>query len=199
MPKTIQFPKTPRGNDPADHVDDHKYESQVRNLVENKTDELGWLEDFTVTDEEAEQISDPVFIIPHLIVSGHIVLVAAEPNGGKTTIFFHFAGEMVKSGQRVIYVNADTSAGDAKSFIVKAKQLGIELLLPDMKLGKSMDDVVANMEGMNNRSVDLNGFVFVFDTLKKMTDVINKGAAKKLFKTLRGLSAKGATIILFAW
>jgi len=38
----------------------------------------------------------------------------------------------------------------------------------------------------------------VFDTLKKMVDVINKGKARELYKTLRGLSAKGMTIVLLA-
>ena len=43
-----------------------------------------------------------------------------------------------------------------------------------------------------------SGQVFIFDTLKKMTDVINKRAAKDLLATLRGLSTKGMTIILLA-
>jgi hypothetical protein len=46
--------------------------------------------------------------------------------------------------------------------------------------------------------VNLSGHVFIFDTLKKMTDVINKSSAKRLLRLLRSLTAKGATIILLA-
>jgi hypothetical protein len=44
----------------------------------------------------------------------------------------------------------------------------------------------------------VRGTIFIFDTLKKMTDVIAKSKAKGLYQTLRGLSAKGMTIVLLS-
>lgn len=153
---------------------------------------------FIVTKEEAALLADPEFIIDGLTVSGHLIVIAAAPNAGKTTIFFHLSGEMVSEGYKVVYVNADTSAGDAKEYVFKADEWGITLLLPDMKIGSSMDDVVVSIKEMNNEIEDLSGYVFVFDTLKKMVDVIHKSAAKGLFRLLRSMTAKGATIILLA-
>jgi len=157
-----------------------------------------WMEDFTMSLEEAGELSDPEFIVDGLIVAGHLVVVAAEPNGGKTTIIFALSADMVKRGYQVVYINADISAGDAKDFIETAHERDIKLLLPDMKVGKSMGDIVSNLARMNSAAVDLSNHVFVFDTFKKMCDVINKRSAKLLLGLLRSMTAKGATIILLA-
>ena len=159
---------------------------------------ISWTEEFKVTQEEAEAFADPNFIIAGLIVQGQLHIIAAEPNGGKTTVFFYLAGEMVAKGFRVVYVHADVSAGDSKEFVEKAEKGGISLLLPDMKVGKSMADIVAKLENQNKTASDLSGVVFIFDTLKKMADLINKSATKRIMSTLRGLTAKGATVICLA-
>ncbi|KKO11595.1 AAA family ATPase [Pseudohongiella sp.] len=162
------------------------------------TNPFDWMEDFTMSLEEASELSDPEFIIPGLIVAGHLIVVPAPPNGGKTTIFLDLSADMVKRKYQVIYINADISAGDAKGFIETADEAGIKLLLPDMKVGKSMRDIVSNLERMNNTAVDLSKHVFVFDTFKKMCDVINKRSAKSLLGLLRSMTAKGGTVILLA-
>lgn len=158
---------------------------------------LDWATGFTLTTEEAEQMSDPDFLYPNLIIAGHVVVIAAEPNGGKTTIFIHVAAELSASGCKVYYVNADTSGGDAKAMVQHAHNYGYQLLLPDLA-GRSMDEVVAYLAAMNEARADYSETVFIFDTLKKMTDVINKSRAKELYKLFRGLSGKGMTIILLA-
>ena len=158
---------------------------------------LSWTDSFTLTDEEADMIAEPKWVYPNLIIQSHIMVFPAPPNGGKTTLFIWIAGKITKDYQ-VYYVNADIASADAKSLIAESKEKGFTLLLPDMKAGLSMNDVVSNLETMNERNDDYSNCVFIFDTLKKMTDVINKSSSKKLYKTLRGLSAKGMTIILLA-
>lgn len=61
-----------------------------------------------------------------------------------------------------------------------------------------MEKVIDNLKIMNEEGGGFSNTVFIFDTLKKMTDVINKSRAKELYKLLRGLSAKGMTIVLLA-
>ena len=97
---------------------------------------LAWTEAFMLTKEEADAISDPVWIDPGFIVQGHLIAVVSAPNGGKTTIFLHLAGRWAKKGHVVYYVNADTSASDAKRMVRQAEQDGFQLLLPDMKAGR---------------------------------------------------------------
>ncbi|WP_449284414.1 hypothetical protein [Marinobacter sp. PE14] len=161
-------------------------------------DPLGWIGGFEVSDDEMDEIQNSEFIADGLIVRGHLVAVVAEANGGKTTIFFHLAGEMVEKGYTVVYVNADVSGGDAKPYHAMAKEKGIRLLLPDMKVGKSMDGVVKMLEKMRLAEGDYSDYVFIFDTWKKMCDVLSKRDAKNVFMTLRALTARGMTIILLA-
>jgi hypothetical protein len=105
---------------------------------------------------------------------------------------------MVDKGYEVVYVNADVSGGDAKKFHYAAKKMGVTLLLPDMKVGKSMSNVVDDLQTLNSESANLDGLVFIFDTLKKMADVISKQKSANLYKLFRSLSAKGMTIILLS-
>lgn len=159
---------------------------------------LDWTKEFILSNEEVDAIADPEWIIPNLIISGHILLIPAEPNGGKTTIMFHLAAEMVREGYQVHYVNTDISGGDAKPLVKKAKDDGFLLLLPDMKVGMNMDSVLYELIEMANSEERFDDVVFIFDTLKKMVNVISKSAAKGLFELLRSLSAKGMTIVLLA-
>ena len=159
--------------------------------------DFDWVDKLELSLEEAEKISAPEWIVENLVIRGHVHVFPAEPNGGKTTIFLHLAGEMVIDGYKVFYVNADTSGGDAKSMVIEAHERGFKLLLPDLT-GGSMNDIVDKLRSMNEATVDFSNVVFIFDTLKKMTDVINKARAKELYKLLRSLSGKGMTIILLA-
>lgn len=168
-----------------------------KTLNESKTN-LSWTEKFKVSKKEAEQYDNPTWLYPHLIISGHVIAVPAQPNGGKTTIFMFIAAKLSESGLDIFYVNSDVGQSDAKSMVNYAEDNGFNLLLPDMKEGQSMESVVNNLIAMNEQGGDFSNQVFIFDTLKKMTDVINKSRSKDLYKLLRGLSAKGMTIILLA-
>lgn len=159
---------------------------------------MDWASEYELSKAEADAIAAPEWIVENLIISGHVVLIPAEPNGGKTTIMFHLSGEMVKQGFDVYYVNADISGGDAKPMVDLAKTKGFTLMLPDMKAGKSMDTVLENLINMTNDDKRYDNVVFIFDTLKKMLNVISKNAAKRFFELFRTLSAKGMTIVLLA-
>lgn len=187
------IPRTDRGNDPNDHRDDPHYLGRAEVL-----DPFGWMEEFTLTDAEIDDLTDPVWIVPDLVIQGHLLIIVAEPNGGKTTIFAQLAGEMVKNGYRVLYVNADIAGSNAAEFVDRAKTGGWAALLPDMKAGRSMADVVARLEAMNADGADVSGVVLILDTLKKCVDVIAKAQARKFLHLLRSLSTKGMTIIALA-
>ncbi len=158
---------------------------------------LDWVSGFSISMSEAEAMSNSDFLFPNLIIRGHVGAYPAEPGAGKTTIFRKVAGEMAADGMQVFYVNADTSGGDAKEMVEHAQENNYTMLLPDLA-GRSMDEIVSNLAMMNEIKADYSDMVFIFDTLKKMTDVINKSRSKELYKLFRGLSGKGMTIILLA-
>ncbi len=189
----VVLPRTDSGNDP----NDHRAESDYLNRAA-VTDPFAWLEEFTLTEAEIEELTDPVWVVPDLVIQGHLLIVVAEPNGGKTTIFMHLANVMVKAGYRVLYVNADIAGSNAAEFVERARAGGWTALLPDMKAGRSMQDVVVRLEDMNESGADVSGVVLILDTLKKCVDVIAKAQARKFLQLLRSLSTKGMTIAALA-
>ena len=155
-----------------------------------------FMSEFEVTLKEAEQYDDPEWAYENLIILGHMSVIVAEPNAGKTTIFMNeVCPKLVKAGYEVIYVNADVGQADSKSMVKHALDNCYRLLLPDMKEGLSMNRFVEQLQHANDNGKKFPKHVFIFDTLKKMTDVINKHHAKELFNLLRSMTAKGATIV----
>jgi hypothetical protein len=174
------------------HVDDFMHGASAAE------DPLGWVKDCVLSEEEMDMIANPEFIIDNFIISGHIVAIVAKPNGGKTLLFMHLAGVMATADYRVIYVNADTGAGDAKPMKVQADANGFTLATPDLA-GDSvgMGGVVDQLRTMAaKKDEDYSKIVFIFDTLKKMTNLMNKTESKELYILFRKLTAKGMTIVV---
>ncbi len=190
--KEAALTRTERGNDPADHRDQETYLDTLDTIP---------LEDewsaFEMSDDELNKMKDKNWIYPNLILEGHIIVIPAPPNAGKTTVMMWVAGAIADSCE-VIYVNADVGSSDVREMVLFAKEKGFRMLTPDMKLGKSMADVITLLRHFNDTSTDLSGKVFILDTLKKAVDVINKSQAKNIMSLFRGLTAKGATVVLLA-
>jgi len=158
---------------------------------------LAWINKYKPTDNDMEKLNSAEFLIDGIIPRGQLTVVCSEANVGKTTIFFHLAGEMTNKVQHVIYVNADASPDQAKEYHDKSKELRIELLLPDFS-GDGMHGVVDNLYKTVQEGHDLTEYVFIFDTLKKMTEMINKSSVSKTMGLFRQLTGRGATVIALA-
>lgn len=162
-------------------------------------DPLAFLSRFQMTKEQAEEISDPTWVEPGLVADGHIVAVVAKPNGGKITILFHLACKWAADPHRtVVFVHADTNPSDAKRMLQIAQRHGVNYLTPDFMLGQSMRNVVEELQQLAQTDVDLTGHVWLFDTLKKMTNVIQKEGLRNLLGLMRKLCMKGMTCVLLA-
>ena len=162
-------------------------------------DPLAFMSRFQMTQEQAEEISDPTWLEPGLVADGHIVAVVAKPNGGKTTVLFHLACKWAADQHRtVVFVHADTNPSDAKRMLQIAQRYGLNYLTPDFMLGQSMRNVVEELERLAQTDTDLTGHVWLFDTLKKMTNVIQKEGLRNLLGLMRKLCMKGMTCVLLA-
>lgn len=155
--------------------------------------------DMTLTSKEVAKMNDAKFIVPDLVVSGHVAAFISPGNGGKTTIFIHLCEAMVEEGYTVTYLNLDGNPDDLKRHFAHAEQHGYTVVSPDACEGGGMDQIMARFKALaDSPDTDLNGYVFIIDTLKKVTDVINKSQAKEVYKIFRAMSVKGATVCLLA-
>lgn len=150
------------------------------------------------TNEMMEKIEQARFIWKRLFVSGHMIMICSEANGGKTSILIQAAADIAANGLDVWYVNLDASAADLKSYHDHAQSNRYRLVAPDMHQGKSVEDVKKILEEIAATDEDLSNLVLILDTLKKFNDMMNKTNSSGFFALLRRLTARGVTIIALA-
>lgn len=150
-----------------------------------------------VTEEIIQNIADAKFAWRQLIPEGHMVVICSKANGGKTTLMVHIAGEMAKSGYRVMYINADASASDIKDYKFHAMEYGYTLINPDLTNGTA-EKVIEELRQISTAEGDFSKAVIVLDTLKKFGDMMNKTKSKQFNSLLRTLTTKGITVICLA-
>jgi len=163
----------------------------------NRTSSLGtFFDDLILRSEDVQKMADAEFLIPNMIVRGHVAAYVAPGNGGKTTVFVYLCEQLALLGVDVLYVNVDASPGDLKRHFKHAKLHKYKVVAPDARDGKSCADVIDKLKSLALSDLDLSNHVFIIDTLKKFVDVIDKRMAKELYRLFRSLTVKGATICL---
>mgnify|MGYP005636085375 CR=1 FL=1 len=160
-----------------------------REYVSGKFMEM--LDEHRLTKEEIDQFAEPTWLVDNLVIKGHLSAFPAPANGGKTLLFMELARELA-SENLVVYINMDISGVGSRRHWKQAEESGIHWVTPDLKgsnINKLMSDLYASpLE-------DLKNTVIIIDTLKKLTDMIDKRKSKGLYKSLRRLTSKGATVI----
>jgi ABC-type cobalamin/Fe3+-siderophores transport system ATPase subunit len=147
---------------------------------------------FAITQADVEGVRETEFLYRQVFPRGHLIAVVGLPGAGKTTIMEYVAGQITGT---VLYVTADISAGDIPEARRRAVAGGYHLLAPDIKVGLSMDDVIFKLNALAVSDQDLSDTVIIIDTLKKITDVISKRLSANVYKMLRALTGRGATVI----
>ena len=172
-------------------------EYQTQQPAVTKRGLVSAFDQFKVSEEVINSMSNPDWLYENLLIRGHLIAIPAPPNAGKTTIMLHIAAQLAGKGLQVFYLNADVSGGDAKPMWHRAEEAGFALLLPDIANG-TMGDFMSVLKQFAQGNEDLSSLVIIVDTLKKMTDVINKRESKAVYGTLRALTAKGGTVVLLS-
>lgn len=174
-----------------------------RNMFEDlslKTSTSGSLDnlfkDLVLKEEHVNKMADAEFLIPNMIVRGHVAAYIAPGNGGKTSIFIFLSELLAAKGLKVLYINVDGSPSDLKRHHAHASLHNYQVIAPDAVDGKSAQDVINNLKAIIENNLCCDDYVFILDTLKKFTDVIDKRQSKELYKLMRALTVKGATICL---
>jgi hypothetical protein len=147
-------------------------------------------------DEDVQRMKDADFLIPNMIVRGHLAAYIAPGNGGKTTIFTYLAGLLASKGLEVFYINVDGSPGDLKRQQQHAVSYGYSVIAPDARAGGSIDAVIKLLRDFASSDADLSNTVFILDTLKKFVNVIEKREARGYYQLMRSLTVRGSTICL---
>jgi len=150
---------------------------------------------FGVTQEDVQNMKETRLLYHDTFPQGHLIGIVGEPGAGKTTVLELVAGALTKEGLIVCYLNNDIAAGDIPEAMRRAVEGGWGLHAPDIKPGENTEGFVAVLEAMANSNEDLSNVVIIIDTLKKITDIINKQKSAKVYKILRKLTGRGCMVI----
>jgi KaiC/GvpD/RAD55 family RecA-like ATPase len=163
-----------------------------------KVDPLASILRCEMSTEQVAKLADQKFVEPGLIVHGHVIVIPAPPNAGKTTIVFFNLAPQWTTQYIVLYVDADSNPSDVKRMHAHAMKHGIRYITPDYIEGGSAEKTLRDLEALAKSDADLGFHVLVIDTLKKFANVIHKAGMRTLMKLFRKLSSKGMTVILLA-
>lgn len=158
-------------------------------------DPLEALSNFAVNEEMVREMEASTIIWRSVIVNKHIGAWIAPGNGGKTTAAKQAAGELAQAGHTVMFFQEDAGAGDIPALHEHAEKHGY-LLLNSTLSQSTPEQQLAVLQRFVKEGANLDGFVMFFDTLKKYTDLMSKGGARAFFTLMRGLTQRGATIVL---
>jgi len=138
-------------------------------------------------------IKETTFLYKKVLPRGHLIAIVGEPAAGKTTVMEYICSKIEGT---TLYFNADIPSTHLPETHRRATSGGYKLLNPDSKgNGLDMDDAVKILERLSKSDTDLSEYNIVIDTLKKITDMISKGASSRIYKMLRALTGRGATVI----
>jgi hypothetical protein len=148
-----------------------------------------------VTQEKADAIGKGTYRFLKVVPAGQFMVVVGPPNGGKTALAEYMAARMTG---RATYINMDIPSTHVPAAYAYAQKGGYKLICPDMEPGVSIQDVVTLLRGAANSDEDLSEDTFIIDTLKKITDVMSKSDSMDMYKLLRALTGRGATVLCLA-
>ena len=200
--RVIQQPKTAAGNDAADWQENPEAVAKFKQSVQEAAtatitaDPMEFMAKFELSQEEIDAMLDAEFVIPDLAISSQITVVAGKPGCGKTTILTSELRNL--TNYNILYINMDCGAADVKHWRRLADEGGYRLITPQFNGAAAISQLMDNLARLSSSEVSLAHYIIVIDTLKKVGDLMNKGAVKRLMGMLRALTAKQATVICAA-
>ncbi len=151
-------------------------------------------------EEMMKQMSEDKFVLKDLAIKGHWTVLYAGPNTGKTLLTQWLLYESISAGEingnDVFYLNVDDAAKSGAEKAIMAKEFGYNMLLSSVK-GFKAGDVLGLMNDLI-ASGEVKDKVFVLDTLKKFTDLMDKRLASEFGTIAREFVAAGGTLICLA-
>jgi len=144
-----------------------------------------------------KQMKQDRFVLEGIALVGQWTAIFAGPNTGKTLLTQWLLREAVVTGgidgSKVVYVNADDSYKGSTEKLRIAEEAGYRVLIPgDNNFRAEMLTTI--MEGLVKEGT-ATGVVFVLDTLKKFTDLMDKKTASKFGVVAREFVSSGGTLI----
>lgn len=180
----------------------HYGNHNANNATEPQT-KIKTLKDYAINGNSnamEKELVNQTFILDGIAIAGHLTVIYAKPNTGKTLLVIKMLIDSIEAGRiqpdNVIYINADDNAHGLVTKLKLAEKHGFLMLSPGENGFKTQDFLlhIQNLIATNQA----RGTVIVLDTLKKFTDLMDKKVGSKFMDIAREFSLKGGSMILLA-
>lgn len=187
-----------------------KFENETATSTVDEVDEtepgntsIGLLKRFSATGTSKQmrkRMLEDIFVMKGIAIFGQWTTLYAAPNTGKTLLTLWLLREQIKAGtingNDVYYVNADDTFRGAVDKTELAEEWDMQMLLPNINEFKTIHIPVLMKKLAEDDQA--KGVIFVLDTLKKFTDLMDKTAASEFGTTARNFVSAGGTLICLA-
>lgn len=154
-------------------------------------------EKMAMTTEKVKKIESAELLYEKIIAKGLVTVIAAPPNGGKTTISMHIAKVLAAKGFQVIYIDYDSAGIHVREYFEYAKASNFEYWA-ELDSDTDAEQLVNYLVGASKNESNQSECIYIFDTLKKFTNLMTKSKVAEFMSKMRTLTRHGATVILLA-
>ncbi len=145
-------------------------------------------------------MTEAVFVLEGIALLGETTVIYAPPNSGKTLITLAQLKGSIEKGRidpyRVYYLNMDDSARGLEEKFAIAEDSDFHLVVPGY-LGFTTDQFLDLIfECIEKKCA--RGTVLILDTLKKLTNLMDKAQSSQFGNLCRQFTLQGGTIIALA-
>ena len=164
---------------------------------------LDRVKSFSITGQSTElkrkALSDK-FIMDRIAILGQWTAIYAAPGTGKTLLTLWMLTDQLSNGliqgNQVFYVNADDNYKGMTEKLEIAEEFGLQVLVPNFS-GFGVDQMLPFMKSLA-KSGQAHGIIFVLDTLKKFTNLMDKQTSSEFGNTAREFISAGGSLIVLA-
>jgi len=164
---------------------------------------LDRVRDFSITGQSRElkrKMLSNVFIMDRIAILGQWTAIYAAPGTGKTLLTLWMLRDQISKGlihgNQVFYVNADDNYKGMTEKLEIAEEFGLQILVPNFN-DFAVDQMLPLMISLA-KSGQAHGVIFVLDTLKKFTDLMDKRMSSQFGNTARQFVTAGGSLIVLA-
>ena len=169
-------------------------------IVVNESKKLNQLDRFSLTGTSSKlelEINESELLLGDVVLTGQASVIFAAPNTGKTLITLRLIMAAKKNLNidlsKLYYLNLDDTGEGLVQKLKIAEEFGFQMLANGHNHFNSNDFTSIIIDMTNKR--ECLGVVIVVDTLKKITDMMNKQKSSDFNKLVRKFVSFGGTFI----
>jgi len=169
-------------------------------LLDTALDRLNSMSALNCLDELVMQGANEHYVLPGIALYGQTTVIYASHNAGKTLISLSMLIDGIENhgvdGAKVFYINVDDTRNGRIEKLKLAKSYGFNTLLNNVSgfTTKKLSLVIRELIEVDQA----DGVVFILDTMKKFTDLMDKRVSSDFGNLTREFTESGGTVIEMA-